>query len=282
MIIVTGTKRSGTSMWMQILRGAGFPVIGAAFPGKWGESIREANPAGFYESIFRQGIFFATNPDPRNGEFIFPKQVEEHAVKVFIPGLIRTDYAYVGHVLATMRSWREYAASLHRLYAMEDTWKAARLDDGGLGERDTESEHRVRTGRIPPALEWWFQNYDLIRDVATRRYAFHMLTYERLLEDPEREIRPVIDWLGRGDVDGAVAAVEPSLRTQRDPEVGDHGLDSEAITVFDELYDTVNQGRGLDPVFVERLNALHLVLAERWDEERKARMDKLSKGTDTQ
>ena len=62
----------------------------------------------------------------------------------------------------------------------------------------------------------------------------------------------------------------------------DHGLDSEAITVFDELYDTVNQGRGLDPVFVERLNALHLVLAERWDEERKARMDKLSKGTDTQ
>jgi len=32
MHIVTGTKRSGTSMWMQLLRAAGFPPIGEALP----------------------------------------------------------------------------------------------------------------------------------------------------------------------------------------------------------------------------------------------------------
>ena len=32
MIFVSGTKRSGTSMWMQVLRAAGLPVLGEAFP----------------------------------------------------------------------------------------------------------------------------------------------------------------------------------------------------------------------------------------------------------
>ena len=40
MLFVTGTKRSGTSMWMQVLRAAGLPVIGTEFPRDWGEVIR--------------------------------------------------------------------------------------------------------------------------------------------------------------------------------------------------------------------------------------------------
>ena len=28
MVIVTGTRRSGTSMWMQILQAAGLPIVG--------------------------------------------------------------------------------------------------------------------------------------------------------------------------------------------------------------------------------------------------------------
>ena len=50
MILVTGTKRSGTSMWMQILIAAGFTNFGSAFPANWGESIKEANSKGFFES----------------------------------------------------------------------------------------------------------------------------------------------------------------------------------------------------------------------------------------
>ncbi|MEN0065728.1 MAG: hypothetical protein AAGA48_26555, partial [Myxococcota bacterium] len=163
MIIVTGTKRSGTSMWMQVLRAAGYDVIGEDFPGTWGKSIRSCNPRGFFESRFRQGIFYATNPDPRTGRFLRPEPMERYVVKVFVPGLLRSDWAFLGPVLATMRPWREYTASLERLYQTEATWQEASDE---LGERDSASERRVRAGRLPAALEWWFENYELIRDVA--------------------------------------------------------------------------------------------------------------------
>ena len=91
MIIVTGTKRSGTSMWMQILTGAGFPAFGEAFPRNWDKTLKDANPDGFYESILRQGIYYRTNPHPQSGAFFHPSQVTRHVVKVFIPGLVRTD-----------------------------------------------------------------------------------------------------------------------------------------------------------------------------------------------
>ena len=49
MIFVSGTKRSGTSMWMQVLKAAGFRILGKAFPRRWGETkLRAANEGGFY------------------------------------------------------------------------------------------------------------------------------------------------------------------------------------------------------------------------------------------
>ena len=173
MIIVTGTKRSGTSMWMQILIAAGLPAFGEAFPRKWEKTIKDANPDGFYESILRRGIYWATNPHPRTGDYFFPEQVENHIVKVFIPGLVRTDRAYIGHVVATMRHWREYEASLNRLYAMEDESRKAAGKDG------------PPPPRIPPVLEWWMENFSLVRDIVTRRYRVHVQSYDGLLRDPE-------------------------------------------------------------------------------------------------
>lgn len=272
MIIVTGTKRSGTSMWMQVLRAAGYTVVGEAFPGRWGESIRERNPRGFYESRFRQGIFYATNPDPRTGRFVRPDAVEDHVVKVFVPGLLRSDWAFIGPVVATMRPWREYTASLQQLYATEARWRDA-TDD--LGERDSASERRVREGVLPPALEWWFENYELVRDVSVRGYAFHMTTYDRLLRDPEGEIGGALEWLGGGDVERAVAAVEPGLRTVTAPAIEDPRIDGETADVFDRLYAAVDGGDGLTADFVAELNATHRRLVDRWDAERKARLDAL-------
>ena len=125
MMIVTGTKRSGTSMWMQILIGAGYPIIGEAFPMRWEHTIKAANPEGFYESHLRRGIFYRTNPHPKTGAYLFPEQVAHHAVKVFIPGLVRSDRAFIGKVIATVREWREYESSIARLYAIEDESRRA-------------------------------------------------------------------------------------------------------------------------------------------------------------
>lgn len=259
MLIVTGTKRSGTSMWMQILIAAGFTPFGEAFPSNWGETLREANPSGFYESLLRQGIYWRTNPHPRTGAYFFPEQVERHVVKVFIPGLVRTDRAYIGRVVATVREWREYEASLHRLYAMEDK---ARL------ERRPDSRGPVR---FPPALEWWSENFALVRDIAIRRYPVHVQSYDGLMKNPEQVIRKTLQWIGdksQGpgshasiDVEKAVAAVEPSNRTQVRPE--SDTMEPEFAAMFDALYEAIDAGRGLDRELIKALNETNTKLVPR-------------------
>ncbi len=267
MLIVTGTKRSGTSMWMQILIAAGFTPFGEAFPSNWGETLREANPSGFYESLLRQGIYWRTNPHPRTGAYFFPEQVERHVVKVFIPGLVRTDRAYIGRVVATVREWREYEASLNRLYAMEDK---ARL------ERKPDSTGPVR---FPPALEWWSENFALVRDIAIRRYPVHVQSYDGLMKNPEAVIRKTLQWLGdksQGpagregsiDVDKAIAAVEPSNRTQVRPE--SNTMEPEFMAMFDALYQAIDLGKGLDRELIRELNTTNTKLIPRIQAAQKA------------
>lgn len=246
MIIVTGTKRSGTSMWMQILTAAGLPAFGEAFPRNWDQTIKAANPDGFYESILRQGIYYRTNPHPQSGAFFHPSQVQRHVVKVFIPGLVRTDLAYIGKVVATMRHWREYQRSLERLYAMEDERRAP----------DTPPPVRM-----PPWLEWWEECFMLMRDILVRRHSIHVQSYDGLLADPSGVITKVIEWLGQPELDAAaaIAAVRPGNRTQHRPEV--EGVPPRAAEVFDELYRSIDEHHGLRRSLMARLNETNHELA---------------------
>lgn len=232
-------------MWMQILIAAGYPAFGEAFPRNWGDTIRDANPDGFHESLLRQGIYYATNPHPRTGAYFAPQQVEKHAVKIFIGGLVRTDLAFIGKVIATMRPWREYAASLQRLYAMED---------------EQREEGKEPPPRMDPVLEWWAENFGLIRDIATRRYPVHVQSYDGLLDDPPKVIRRTLKWLGaESDVRKAIAAVNPGNRTQKAPPSLE--VETEHAEIFDLLYDTVHRGDGLTAKFIRRLNELNETLA---------------------
>jgi hypothetical protein len=103
-------------MWMQILVKAGFPYIGEIYPSKWSESIQDANQKGFYESSLRKGVYHKTNPNPKSGAYLSPDKTKRHALKVFIPGLIRSDLAFIDYVVGTIRPWREYVSSVRRLY----------------------------------------------------------------------------------------------------------------------------------------------------------------------
>lgn len=240
MLIVTGTKRSGTSLWMQILIAAGFPAFGEAFPGEWQRTLAEANADGFYESLLRQGIYHATNPHPTTGDYFFPEQVEWHAVKVFIPGLIRTDRAYINRVIATVRDWREHEASLNRLREIESKQRA---QDPHAPERPPE---------LPPPLEWWSENFALIRDIAIRRYPVHVQSYDGLLADPERVIVRTLGWLGRGDVHRAAAKVRADRRHFRRPD--SRSVEPDIATIFDELYAAIHAGGALSTTLLQKLN----------------------------
>lgn len=257
MLIVTGTKRSGTSMWMQIMTAAGFPAFGEAFPRNWDRTIKNANPDGFYESILREGIYYRTNPHPQSGAFFHPSQVERHVVKVFIPGLRRTDLAYIGKVVATMRHWREYQRSLERLFAMED---------------EQRGPDKPAPPRIPPWLEWWEENFILMRDLLTRKYSIHVQSYDGLLADPKTTITRVMEWLGDEDVDvqAAIDAVRPGNRTQHRPEVEE--VPEELAKVFDALYEAIDEQHGLPKSLVPTLNETAAKLAPQVAEHRKRMM----------
>jgi hypothetical protein len=242
MIIVTGTKRSGTSMWMHVLVAAGLPCIGDRFPAGWGELLRDANPDGFFESELLAGINYRTNPHPLSGAYLAPQQTRHHAVKVLIPGLVRTDVAFIDRCIATVRSWREYVISTRRLRALQ-------ADTGAL------ADERVL---LPPALEWWCSNYALLRDLAIRGYPVHVVSYDALLRDPARVAAEVLAWIGRGDAGHAAAVVRPELRTAadaglRDAELAD-GLAADHLAVFDELYRRIDDEQPLTASFVDQLN----------------------------
>jgi hypothetical protein len=270
MIIVTGTKRSGTSMWMQILKAAGLTVLGDAFPRDWADTLREANSEGFYESPLRFGIYYATNPHPRSGAFLPPAETREVAVKVFASGLVKSDLAYVHRVVASMRPFREYASSIARLYTIERENKHQKALQLG------QPVERVPDYRpISPVLEWWSDNYGLVRDALIRRYPLHMVSYAAVLRAPERLVPETLEWLGVGTPEPAVRVVREAMRTQHAATTASQpsGLAPALEALFDEFYAHVDERRPLQAELIDRLNEAHDQLAPLIDEEKKRARD---------
>ncbi len=234
-------------MWMQILAAAGLPVIGERFPASWEALVGAHNPDGFYESALSAGIYYRTNPHPLTGAYLFPEQTRGHAVKVFAPGLLRSDIAYIDRVIVTIRAWREHTASVQEL---RTSLPGAESIDPSL--------------LLPPCYEWWSDTFSLLRDIATRRYPVHFISYAHLLEDPERQISEVMAWLDAGDAKAAAEVVRP--RKPRPPADADDlppGLTAQHIATFDALYDRIHRGTPLSPAFVRQLNETDNVLRPR-------------------
>lgn len=244
MILVSGTKRSGTSMWMQVLQAAGLPILGKAFPRNWGTGpLRDANPDGFYESLLRNGVYYRTNPHPQTGKYFLPEHVHGYAVKVFVPGVVRSERAYIEFLLANVRQWREYEASINRLYAMEAS---------GRDKQRAEGVEMPEPFHFPPAYEWWMENFALVRDISLRRYPMVMQTYDQVLEDPAGVIERVLTKIGHGDVEAAVSAVKPESRTQS--ESTSDSVEPKLAQVFDDLHAAVAEGKGFSAALLRTLN----------------------------
>lgn len=247
MFLVSGTKRSGTSMWMQVLRSAGVPVLGSAFPRNWEKSsLKDANPDGFYESILRQGIYFRTNPHPTTGAYFMPDDVKGFVVKVFVPGVVRSERAYIDLLVANVRKWREYEASINRLYALEDKDRIAKNPDA------------PQPFHFPPAFEWWMENFALMRDISLRGYDYQLQTYDEVLSEPGRVIPEVLGRMGIADanIEAAVAAVKPDNRTQNEDvaPLESGSVPEDLAVMFDELYEVVRDRRPVTGDFLRRLN----------------------------
>ncbi len=240
MIIVTGNRRSGTSLWMQILEAGGFKIFGDKFPAHW-KQIEEANMKGFYESQLVQGINYLTNPSPESGHWFSPTQVKDYGVKVFADGLIKTDFAYIDKVIATIRNWQESESSQQRLDQIIEN-KILPTNKGNSNAPKL---------LLPVGYNWWNANFELLKDMMTRRYPCAMFSYDALLKNPEFVISNVFKWLGSGNVEQAVSVVEASLRTQKQITVPH--ISHNYAEIFDELYHKLDKNEQITPIFYKKL-----------------------------
>jgi hypothetical protein len=154
-----------------------------------------------------------------------------------------------------MRDWREYQASIRRLYRMEYEAKRSAAERQGRP-----AEVVPHYTYLAPALEWWNDNFTLLRDALIRRYPLHMVSYGAVLREPAGVVRETLGWLGRGDQARALAVVRESLRTQSAEalqEAEPSGLTPAQEELFDELYRHVDQRLPLSGALIDRLNDTH-------------------------
>ena len=196
MIVVSGTGRSGTSMWLQILSAGGLDVLGERFPRDWESRLAPANPGGFFESTLVEGINFTTNPNPETGARLVPATSRHLGVKIFNRGVGRTERPFLDRVLVSVRHPLGFLESVQRMVAME---RESGLDVPELSDVDP--------------VRWWLaEHLTLLMDAQRRGYALRLVSYEGVRATPAAHIPPVLAWLGLDeplDAEAAVAAVAP-------------------------------------------------------------------------
>ncbi len=228
---------------MQILKAGGVQTIGKDFSSIWKDTIYSANKRGFYESLFRRGIYYRTNPSPHSGAWIPPDTSQHLGVKVFVPGVLRSDVAYLHRVIATVRPYRKYVGSIRRLFELERQ---------GLIEQGKPA--RVEA-TLDPVLEWWLENFLLIRDISLRAYPARLISYESTLHDPQSVCAQIFDWLELGDDEAAARAVHPEDQTQTS--ITESNISHRHEEVFDEYHHRIKTGSGFERTFLSKMNDVH-------------------------
>jgi hypothetical protein len=271
MIVVTGTKRSGTSLWMQILDAGGIPYIGDKFPKGWAEDITEDNPKGFYESkTLRNGVYFLTNPG-KDGSYISPEAGKGKGIKLFIPGLVKTDIAYVEYVIATIRHWKTYELSIGKMYKKEEDWWREELNKKNPEKENKEEliqeELKRQRGSYPFAIEWFMENVQLLRNFEIRRFPLVMKSYEALLENPDDIISKVFSFIKLGDYKKGSLAVEKGLYRSKAIDNTSDYLEPKEVKLFDDLYYSIHQGSKVSGSLYRDLISLYLELEKKYPAE---------------
>jgi hypothetical protein len=185
---------------MQLLEAAGVPVIGQPYPVDWGTRLRAANTRGYYESSLCGGINFTTNPSPETGVRLVPSEVEAVAIKIFLPGVRRTERPFLGRVLISVRDWRSYLGSTVRMRAIVSSTKNA-----------TEPEEPLARAA------YWVQEHDaILEDARQRGYPLRLVFYDDVLATPTPTVTEALRWLApEADIEAALPVVDAALCTQR-------------------------------------------------------------------
>ena len=183
-IIVSGLPRSGTSMMMKMLEAGGVPIVQ--------DGIRTANsdnPKGYYE-------FERVKQLPK-GDDSWLADASGKAVKVITALLKHLPDKYEYKVLVMRRELDEVIASQAKMLVNRSAEK--KVDDAQL--KILYSKHLRET-------EVWLRQQ--------KNVTFHNVPYRDLVNNPQTQLPPIIQFLDRGlKLQPMAAIVDPSLYRNR-------------------------------------------------------------------
>lgn len=227
-IVLSGNKRSGTSMMMLAMRECGIPISGFKYPVKirnkdadqvdagcmfpMDEHLSKCSPSGFWEyaSVIEEGL--QKKHESYNGLFI----------KVPVHVLTKSCRDLIEKVVLIVRNPRKVIAS--------------RINVGELvvqNDKDIELASIIYLNNIVYALQW-------MRKVSLR---FKLVVYEEVIEDPFAILQSTCDWIGRGDAGFGDHVISYKLDRTKPLEI-----DSPLMAELDEMYDMLKM-RNFDRLY---------------------------------
>jgi hypothetical protein len=227
MIILTEAAARGSTTWVDVLRAAGVPVLGEALPSGWSEHARASAGPEFFAALRDQGLYFKTNPDPLHQTYLSSEEAAGFAMAASPNAILRTERAFLEAVVVSVPS------------------PLAVADAGG-----------------PSALLlWWSDVFGMLRDASTRRFGLRLVTEAAVVRAPVETVEGVFGFLGLAPRESALEAACEVARGAtarvRGPVAGETGLPASILDVFEELHARVDEGRGFDRPFLERVYAVH-------------------------
>lgn len=253
MIIVTGAKRSGTSMMMQMAEEAGFHCQGEKYPKAWadrGAKVQDYNPDGFYEvlGIVDNGANNLNMMHP-------PKSVEHDFIKIFSSGLPRTDGAYLEKVVLCIRDWRDQVRS----------WKALKAANTLLKPKKEVkvSDINEHKNKYPDGYEWFYDYYQIVKDLVKRRYPLVVVDHDDLIDNTKKEVESLKAFFRVGRWDLAGKKVRKDLREKLD------GIDlvvsDELSAMLDSIYEGIKSGQ-INQQLLNQMDAVEKIMAPKVNE----------------
>ena len=201
MIIVTGTKRSGTSMWMQILKAAGYAIVGEPFRGTGPTRFARAI-AGFLRITAAPRDLLRDQSRSAHGRVSVPAGDPERRRESVRARPAAHGSRFVHKVIATVRPWREYKNSVERLYRMEHQNREALRSGARAGSTQSgRASHdcarpRLVERKLRPACEM----------PLLRRYPLHLVSYAAgACRTPPSASTPRSRFLGAGECRAALS-----------------------------------------------------------------------------
>ncbi|MBC7172073.1 MAG: hypothetical protein H5U40_06600, partial [Polyangiaceae bacterium] len=112
MIVATGPTHAGEGAWVDVLRAAGVPILGEAIPSGWSDNAKAEVRPTFFAALREQGIYYKTNPDPFSQAYLDAPEAGLFALGMKTTAVLRTERAYLGHVIAAMPHFRSLGGAV--------------------------------------------------------------------------------------------------------------------------------------------------------------------------